>query len=455
MLIDDDTPVAVNDGQLASVDDDASNVNIGTVAQLLSNDSYGEDGQGSPNITIATGSQGGTVTINAGNLLYTSATNIVSPFTPQVETFTYTIKDGDGDTTTATFTVQLTDGGPSINQAAAAIAADEDDIAAAPAGNPDGTGDLPNASVSTSGTLAGLNFGVDGPGDIVLSTSGNIGFNALATGNPIATVWDLATHTLTGRDSVTLSTVFTLQITNVATGAYTFTLLAPVQHTVAGTEDDKTFNVTATVTDLEGDSATGTISVLIDDDTPVAVNDGQLASVDDDASNVNIGTVAQLLSNDSYGEDGQGSPNITIATGSQGGTVTINAGNLLYTSATNIVSPFTPQVETFTYTIKDGDGDTTTATFTVQLTDGGPSINQAAAAIAADEDDIAAAPAGNPMAPATCRMLRCRPAARWRASTSASMVLATSCCRLRATSASTLWRRATPSRRYGILPRTP
>ena len=169
---------------------------------------------------------------------------------------------------------------------------------------PDGTGDLPDASVSTSGTLAGLNFGVDGPGDIVLSTSGNIGFNTLA-GNPIATVWDLATHTLTGEDSVTLSTVFTLQITNVATGAYTFTLLAPVQHTVAGTEDDKTFNVTATVTDVEGDSATGTISVLIDDDTPVAANDGQLASVDDDASNVVIGTVAGLLSNDSYGEDGQ------------------------------------------------------------------------------------------------------------------------------------------------------
>ena len=169
-----------------------------------------------------------------------------------------------------------------------------------------------------------------------------------------------------------------------------------MQHTVAGTEDDKTFNVTATVTDAEGDSATGTISVLIDDDTPVAVNDGQLASVDDDAASVVIGTVAGLLSNDSYGEDGQGSPNITIATGSLGGTVTINAGNLLYTSATDIVSPFTPQVETFTYTIKDGDGDTTTATFTVQLTDSGPSINPAAAAIAADEDDIAAAPAGNP-----------------------------------------------------------
>ena len=203
---------------------------------------------------------------------------------------------------------------------------------------------------------------------------------------------------------VTLSTVFTLQITNVATGAYTFNLLAPVQHTAAGTEDDKTFNVTATVTDAEGDSATGTISVLIDDDTPVAANDGQLASVDDNAASVDIGTVAGLLSNDSYGEDGQGSPNISIATGSLGGTVTINAGNLLYTSATNIVSPFTPQVETFTYTITDGDGDTTTATFTVQLTDTGPSISPAAAAIAADEDDIAAAPWAIPVAPATCPM---------------------------------------------------
>jgi hypothetical protein len=36
-----------------------------------------------------------------------------------------------------------------------------------------------------------------------------------------------------------------------------------------GTEDDKSFNVTATVTDAEGESVQGTISVLIDDDTPV------------------------------------------------------------------------------------------------------------------------------------------------------------------------------------------
>ena len=64
--------------------------------------------------------------------------------------------------------------------------------------------------------------------------------------------------------------------------------------------------MTATVTDAEGDSATGTISVLIDDDTPVAANDGQLASVDDNAANVvRSGRLRDCCRNDSYGEDGQ------------------------------------------------------------------------------------------------------------------------------------------------------
>ena len=163
------------------------------------------------------------------------------------------ITDADGDTTTATFQVRLTDEGPSIDPAPATIAVDEDDIPAPPAGNPDGPGDLAASSYTQSGVLTGLDFGTDGPGDLVLSTSGDIGFNTLA-GNAIETLWDGASHTLTGQDSVTGDDVFTLQITDVNTGARTFTLLAPVQHTVSSTEDDKSFNVTVTVTDAEGES---------------------------------------------------------------------------------------------------------------------------------------------------------------------------------------------------------
>ena len=352
----DDVPAAANDGQQASVDDNASSVTIGTVAGLLGNDSFGADGQGSPNITIGAGSLGGTVTISSGNLLYTSATNISSPFTPQSETFTYTIKDGDGDTTTATFTVQLTDTGPSISpEGAASIAVDEEGLAG---GNLDGTGDLAGNATTQSGTLAGIAFGVDGTGNIVLGTSANIGFNTLA-GNAIETVWNAATHTLTGQDSVTDSVVFTLQITNVSTGAYAFNLLAPVQHTVAGSEDDKTFNVTATVSDGEGESVQGTISVLIDDDTPTAQAEptqdlyegasvsGQLDfSVGADGGRVTaVGETAVPATG-------------TVSIDGQFGTLVIDAqGNYTYTADGSVLG--SPS-ETFGFTVTDRDGDPVT-----------------------------------------------------------------------------------------------
>jgi Ca2+-binding RTX toxin-like protein len=53
------------------------------------------------------------------------------------------------------------------------------------------------------------------------------------------------------------------------TGAYTFSLLGPVDHGVAGTEDNITVTLPFTVTDSDGDAANGTISVDIDDDMPV------------------------------------------------------------------------------------------------------------------------------------------------------------------------------------------
>jgi len=138
---------------------------------------------------------------------------------------------------------------------------------------------------------------------------------------------------------------------------------------------------TATITDGDGDSATDSETIDLGgnirfaDDGPVAVNDGKLASVDDNASGVVIGTTASLLGNDSYGADGPATTDsLTFATGSLGGTVTIDGANLVYTSAYDVKSPYTPATETFTYTIKDGDGDTTKATFTVQLVENTPCL---------------------------------------------------------------------------------
>ncbi|MBS7671295.1 DUF5801 repeats-in-toxin domain-containing protein, partial [Croceicoccus gelatinilyticus] len=260
----DDNPFTNDDGNLATLDDNAAGVVVGSVAGLLTNDEYGADGAGSPAITIGTGDLGGTIQIVDGNLVYTSGAN-VAPGDTAVETFTYTILDGDGDVSnSSTFTVTLTDEGPSIADLAASVAVDEEGLG----GIAGGTGDLAGEATVQSGTLAGLAFGIDGMGDIALAPSADTGLVS-AAGNAISTSWDAVTHTLTGQDSVTGETVFTLEITDVATGAYTFTLLQPVTHPDASTEDDATFQVTVTVTDAEGDAATGAIAILIDDDSPV------------------------------------------------------------------------------------------------------------------------------------------------------------------------------------------
>jgi hypothetical protein len=275
----DDGPAATNDGNLATLDDNVSGHDLGLVSTvLLANDNFGADGQGSPAITIASGSLGGTVTIDgSGHLIYTSGHNVV-PGGSDVETFTYTITDGDGDQTTATFTVTLTDTGPTIDETAASIAVDEEGLAGGLANTVYGDGsDLAGEATTQSGTLSGLNFGVDTPGNIVLAAVADTGLRTLSN-QVIASSWNGATHTLTGfadgngngTQDGGETTVFTLQIDNVSTGHFIFTLNQPVKHAVANTEDNATFSVGVTVTDSEGDPANGSINILIDDDSPDA-----------------------------------------------------------------------------------------------------------------------------------------------------------------------------------------
>ena len=354
----DDVPVANDNPQLASVDDNASGVTIGTVAGLLANDTYGADGQGSPNITIATGSLGGTVAIVAGNLVYTSATNITSPYAPLTETFTYTIKDGDGDTDPATFTVRITDTGPSITAASAAIEVDEEGLG----GNPGGvSGDLAGQATSQTGTLAGLSFGTDGPGNIVLAQVADTGLRTLA-GNVIKTTWDGTNHILTGEDAVTGQDIFTLTITNVSTGAYSFVLLQPVKHLDATSEDDTPpFNIGVTVTDAEGDPALGSISVLIDDDSPIFfVPTGQPKAIQDQQTDNNASDLVTLPAVGTLhfapGADGAGSA-MTITANLSGLTVgnqTLTGsqiGNVYYAYVENGSSPGYQVGETVAFTV--------------------------------------------------------------------------------------------------------
>ncbi len=199
------------------------------------------------------------------------------------------ITDGDGDTATSSATIdlggniQFTDHGPSATTTAS-LKVDEDDLSA---GNHDTTspGD-DTASASLSGTL-GFTPGADSPATVSFSPLGGTavvdanGQPVTAGGVALTYLWvGGATNTLYASTNGTVGgAVFKIEVTNPSTGAYSFSLLGPVDHPghddpgVAGTqtafEDNININLTYTVTDFDKDTATGTLAISIDDDMPI------------------------------------------------------------------------------------------------------------------------------------------------------------------------------------------
>ncbi len=78
-----------------------------------------------------------------------------------------------------------------------------------------------------------------------------------------------------GEDSGGRVEVFSVTVTDVTTGAYTFTLYQPLDHAEAGTEDDILYNFTYTLTDGNGSTGTGSLAMTIDDDLPVLAGSGE------------------------------------------------------------------------------------------------------------------------------------------------------------------------------------
>ncbi|SFI33789.1 T1SS-143 domain-containing protein/type I secretion C-terminal target domain (VC_A0849 subclass) [Pseudomonas guineae] len=175
---------------------------------------------------------------------------------------TQTVTDGDGDSDSVSIDLgaagafSFEDDGPTGGSVVAAVVLDDEGLAGGINGGP---GDVAGAATSTSGNLA-FNAGADGLKSIALSGPATLG-----TEN-VTSSWDTATNTLT--ISSVRGALLTVVLTDPASGAYTINLLQPLMHPVSGTEDDITLNIGYTVTDGDNDSATGSLVVTIDDDTP-------------------------------------------------------------------------------------------------------------------------------------------------------------------------------------------
>jgi large repetitive protein len=190
------------------------------------------------------------------------------------------------------------DGRPSVAALQISVLIDEDGESfkgGIESGNEGGNDDLEGAPTFFTGRLI-YDFGTDGP-----SAKVPISFNvaglpaATSLGEPVVYQWSQSTLTLTA--SADGKPVFTLTINNIFTGEFTFTLFQPLDHPDGqnpGFEDEIVFSFPFTIADSDGDTASGSFTVTVDDDTPVigrgedtgeGATGGQPGTVEDEAVN--------------------------------------------------------------------------------------------------------------------------------------------------------------------------
>lgn len=388
--VDDDMAIAVANTATQTTENQAFTIDA------LGNDAFGADGVDTADIAkvfVSTPATQGTVTYDPATGLFT--------YTPDpgagsngntTDFFDYTIIDGDGDASTARVDITLQpDSEPEGGERVATV--DDDGLAG---NNPlSNTGDL-NANLgddisdtseaSFTGTLS-FDVGNDGPASISFDPALN-GADATVGQETVTytVVGNTLTATVTGgdRDGTDL---FTVEITDAATGRYVVTLLDNVIHAIGANENNASVSLNFVVADSENDTTTTILDIVFDDDAPTATDNDN--TVDEGAivtGNVltdNDGDGTDAPGADGYGSNGavislasvtfggststvDGSGNLVISTAL--GTLTVNAVTGAYSYESNSNSTNADTSDVFTYTIIDGDGDETTATLTIDIT---------------------------------------------------------------------------------------
>ena len=403
-----DAPVAANDS-VAATEDTPLVIAPGT---LLGNDSD-VDGD-ALSITAVGNATHGTVALSNGNIIFTPASNYNGP-----ASFTYTVSDGHGGTTTATVNVNVA----AVNDAPVAgndsVTATEDTpLVLAPAALLGNDSDVDGDQVSitgvgnaTHGTVVLSNgnivfapaAGYSGPASFTYTVSDGHGGTATATVNvnvgavnhaPVAngdtvtatedTPLVISPATLLGNDTDPDGN--TLSISSVGNATHgTVTLSNGNVVFSPAANYNGPASITYTASDGQGGTATATVTVNVTavNDAPVAVNDTVTATEDTPL----VLTPAALLGNDSD-IDGD-ALSITAVGGATHGTVALTNGNVVFTPAANYNGS-----ASFTYTTSDGHGGTATATVNVTVT----AVNDAPVAgndsvTAAEDTPLVIAPA--------------------------------------------------------------
>ncbi|MGV3607065.1 MAG: Ig-like domain-containing protein [Planctomycetaceae bacterium] len=295
---------AVSVGLTYATNNDTFSVNEDTTnntLNVLANDTINPGSGNVLTIDSVTSAGHGTVTIatDGKSLLYTPSANYFGS-----DTFTYTVRNQNGDLSTANVTVNV----QNVN-------------------------DMPTAS-SDAVTVA--------------EDSGNTIVNVLAN------------------DTSSPDTGETLSVIGVTQGTQggIVTIGANGQNIIYRPAANKNGTETFTYTISDGNGGTSsaivTVTITPQNDNPTVVNDTATVTEDSTANHVNV------MGNDSSSPDTGETLVVTAVTqGNKGGTVAIGANgvDVLYTPAANFYG-----TETFTYTISDGNGGTATGTVTMTVT---------------------------------------------------------------------------------------
>ncbi|WP_207105018.1 VCBS domain-containing protein [Tardiphaga sp. P9-11] len=244
-------------------------------------------------------------------------------------TFTYTAKDGDGDAAVGSLSVNVNDDVPTAKVVTASTVLD-DEKQTVFAGNAGGTGDVADNNVAHGDAGALFSAGADGVKSVSISGGSFQVVYKDANGFALteSVTWGAGVQ---GTDGTTTFTATSAHYATAATlvigadGSYTYTASAPVVQATSGTaEENATIKVNFIVTDGDGDTAAGSLSVNVNDDTPTAHSVTASRVLDDEAQTVftptNPGTGFLNL--------GDVSPNYNSVTGAAGSLFTAGADGI-------------------------------------------------------------------------------------------------------------------------------
>jgi T1SS-143 domain-containing protein len=323
----------------------------------------------------------------------------------QLKPFDNADSNNPNDVVALVFGVQATDGDGDTAVTSLVIAVADD---APPAVLPD-TNTISESALSAGPIVISdsliVGFGQDGPGAVapngVSNVSGALAGGALTSGGVPVVITQTANGYAGTAGGVS---VFTLSV-NPANGAYDFTLIKPLDHSIS--EGAITLGFGVRVTDYDGDSVLTTITVNINDSVPVFDSEPGIGSGIENVDETNLGpiTVNGNLNAD-FGGDGAGmvTPHGGFASSvelmSLGAPVMVTQTTNGYVGKANGVDVFTitinPATGGYSFTllgvldhpntsdpndvisldfgvkITDADGDTDTSSIVINIFDDGP-----------------------------------------------------------------------------------